>query len=503
MDPVARDAAYYRGYTPIRNLLRKFAPLSVLERCLAYLTQPTATQLEQIQKQPWTVLLLLKWTFIDEQAGFGKRPPIPASTFQRALQMTHELQDRTPMPSQYDHVSLFLRTIAFQQFLYQRQANYRGIAREEILFADVPENHWFKTQFYKETGVSVSDFIRLSFALWGAFLERRVAIKETWMSSLHTKFPSEVVAKFFRAVSTNVDDLHAQLKAEDRTGRKPAEYFEQTPFMSYPLVKVGDTYCCTYFEILVRSLEHFVYDTLKKSDVNRFNAGFGPRFERYVGQVLESADRTTVNESELSKLLPGKGGLVDYIVVDDDTNILLDAKGVEMAARGKVAHLREVVLGATQTSLIKAVRQAHEVQSRLAVLQNSHPTLRLRDRSFLVVVTYKELYIGNGVTLADAVGREALDDIIAEYASEVRIPLERMYFLTIEELESLVEGVKDKKFTFAGALEYAVRADADPSSRKFAFSLHLASLGALDSPKLPELEAAGQKIVSDIEEALL
>lgn len=503
MNTTARDAAYYGGYTPIRNLLRKFDPLSVLLHAIRFLVKPTEHPVGQVRKQAWAVLMLVKWAFIDEQATYpGRRPPITESAFRRALQQACALVDRTAKLSEYDHVSLFLRTIAFQQFLYQRKPNSRGIARQEVLFAEVPDNHWFRTRFLEETGVSVGDFIRLSFALWSAFIDRRIATSEVWMSTLHSKFPKEVIAKFFSAVSVDAGQLHARLRADDKTGRKSAEYFEQTPFLSHPLVKVGQAYCCTHFEILVRSLEHFVYDTLKKADVNRFNAGFGPRFERYVGRVLSYAGSTMMNEDELGKALSGKGGVVDFFVLDGETNFLLDAKGVEMAARGKVAHLREVVLGATKTSLVSAVRQAHEVQARLAAMGDSHPTLRLRERTFLLVVTYKELYIGNGVTLSDAVSREALDEILSKYAAEIRIPLERMYFLTVEELEFLIEGVKDGKFTLTQALEHAVRDDAEPLQRKFVFSLHLAVLGAGGSTKLPALADAERRLTSDVEDAL-
>ncbi|ROM75333.1 hypothetical protein BK655_23950 [Pseudomonas brassicacearum] len=179
------------------------------------------------------------------------------------------------------------------------------------------------------------------------------------------------------------------------------------------------------------------------------------------------------DEAELNQALAGEGKLVDFIAVDGNANVLIDAKGVEMSQVGMVALQRGDVRRATQTSLIKAFQQGHEVSHRLALLDSSHPVIRKRNKTYLLAVTYKELYIGNGVALAKVVGSHELDKIRSSYSAQEFIPEENIYFLTIHEFERLMCLVEAGKVGLVEALEKAKTADSDPSTQKFSFELHV------------------------------
>lgn len=500
MASTVREAAYFSAYKPIRNALRKYSPASVLEGALQYLYYPAQDSLTELKKQPWAMLLLIKWAFIDEEAGRIVRPSIPHATLMQLHQRTHELADKTRMPNEYEHVSMFVRTIGFQQFLYQRPLRLLGIARQELLFADVPYNHFFRTTFLKETGISVGDFLRLSCCLLAPFIQTTsFAITAFWFSTLSKRFSKSVIESFLRSLSVDIEKLPRVLRAADRVGRRPPEYFEQTPFLAYPLVKIGQRYLCVHPKILLRSTEHFVYDLLKRTDPTAFNAAFGPRFESYVERLLRASGSSIATENELKKFLPGSGRLVDFLIADGDANVFVDAKGVEMANRGKVAHLRDVILGATKTSLIAAVSQAYDVNSRLPKMTLDHPVIRKRAKNYLLVVTYKELYIGNGVALSESVGSAAIDKIRNRYSFDEQIPLEHMYFLTIEEFEHLLEYVRVRKFQLAEALEKAKLSDADPQSRKFIFDMHMREWGPAINGPPATLSAAMDVLFGDVE----
>ena len=181
----------------------------------------------------------------------------------------------------------------------------------------------------------------------------------------------------------------------------------------------------------------------------------------------------TANERELNLVLPGQGKVVDFIVANGDSNVLIDAKGVEMAQRGMVAFQRGDVRRATQTSLIKAFEQGHEVAARIASIGGDHPVIRQRSSTYLLAVTYKELYIGNGVTLAAVVGDAVLEKIRSKYAEQHLIPVENIYFLTIHEFEELMCLVTNKKIGIVEALEKAKQADSERITQKFNFELHI------------------------------
>ena len=274
-------------------------------------------------------------------------------------------------------------------------------------------------------------------------------------------------------MSVDIDDLPALLREFETRGRRTTEFVEETPFICFPLIRVGETYWCVYPEILHRTLGHFVFDALKRADPSKFALHFGRRFESYVGELVAATGLPFATEAALEQKLSGQGKLVDFMVVDGEANIFIDAKGVEMAPRGKIAHLQDVVRGATENSLLKAVEQGLAVNDRLSQLSGDDPVVRERADNYLIAVTYKELYIGNGQMLSSAVGEDALNRILSAYPEEGRIPLKRIYFLTIDEMERLMQMVREGRIRLHEALRRAAAADADQNTRKFMFSMHL------------------------------
>jgi len=472
--PPKQAHSFDEGFRAIQGVIRRYDALSILGAALNYLYAPAKDHLEQASKQPWLIMLLIKWTFLDPLANnpLG-RPAITQKEMLDMLQRVFDLTDTGNMPDEYDDVRLFMRALAYQQFFHQTENGLFDIARQELMFAKVPENHYFKTRFLKGTGVSIHNFLRLAFALIATTKKHGPVIQRSTLFGLCPPFTPVAVDAFLRSISVEIYELHRDLKTMDKEGRHPNEYLQQTPFLKFPLIKVGTEYWCVSPHVLERSLGYFIYDYLKRADVDSFNNPFGKSFERYVGDLLGKSGLPSANEGELNRVLAGHGKIVDFMVVDGDSNVLIDAKGVEMAQRGMAALQRGDVRRSTQTSLIKAFEQGHEVAARLALLEGDHPVVRQRASTYLLAVTYKELYIGNGITLAAVVGDAELDRIRAKYDEQHLIPVENIYFLTINEFEELMGLVESGKIGLVEALEKAKKADSVPMTQKFNFELHL------------------------------
>jgi len=466
--------SFDEGLRAIQAVIRRFDASSILRAALDYLYAPAKDHFEQASKQPWLIMLLIKWTFLDPLANnqLG-RPEITQKQMLDLLQSVLDLTDTGSMPNEYDDVRLFMRALAYQQFFHQTERGLFDIARQELIFAKVPENHYFKTRFLQGTGVSINNFLRLAFALIATTKKHGQVIQRSTLFELCPPFTPMAVEAFLRSISVDIDGLHGSLKSMDKEGRHPNEYLQQTPFLKFPLVKVGSEYWCVSPHVLQRSLGHFIYDFLKRADVDSFNSPFGKSFERYVGDWINKSGLPSANESELNRVLPGQGKVVDFLVADGDSNILIDAKGVEMAQGGMVALQRGDVRRATQTSLIKAFEQGQEVAARIAKLEDDHPVIRPRESTYLLAVTYKELYIGNGITLSAVVGEATLEKIRAKYSEQYLIPVENIYFLTIHEFEDLMSLVAKGKIGLVEALEKAKKSDSTPMTQKFNFELHI------------------------------
>ncbi|WP_429539287.1 GapS1 family protein [Pseudomonas fluorescens] len=465
------------GFREIQDVFRKYHPLSILKESLGYLYAPAKSKADRTTRQPWLVMLLIKWVFLDVLANSPiRRPFISQGGLLELLQKVLNLTDSDKMPNEYEDVRLFFRAVAYQQFFYQAEGKLVDVARQEAIFAKVPSNHYFKTRFLKGTGLSVEAFLRLSFALLAGVDKYGMVLSRDYLFALCPPYTPMEVDAYLRAVSIDANELHKALMAADIDGRGPSEFLQQTPFLRFPLVKVGDQYWCVSPHVLNRSLGHFVYDYLKRDDVNSFNSPFGKSFEGYVGKWLRKSKLLMADEKELISELPGKGGVVDFLVADGESNVLIDAKGVEMAQGGMAAVRKGDIRRATKTSLLKAFEQGHEVVSRLPSVCGKNPVICQRSVNYLLAVTYKELYIGNGLTLAGVVGDAELDKIRNKYASEYQIPIENIYFLTIHEFEDLMDMVGSGKTGLVEFLERAKLADAHPETQKFTFEMHIQDL---------------------------
>jgi len=212
-------------------------------------------------------------------------------------------------------------------------------------------------------------------------------------------------------------------------------------------------------------------------DAQQFMAKFGPMFERYVENTIKYSGLPYISEKELRKELNTGGNLVDFIIFDQDANIFVDAKAVEMSYQGKFSHLSEVIKDKTRISVLKAIRQAHDVLRQLQHHKSHHPLLKQQTNNYLIVVTFKELYLGNGRTFYEAVARSAIHEIYENYSGCPTIRPENMYFVTIEDFDVFAELIITGKIGLQEGLEKAKKSDADPKTKKFDFWLHLVSWG--------------------------
>jgi hypothetical protein len=143
---------------------------------------------------------------------------------------------------------------------------------------------------------------------------------------------------------------------------------------------------------------------------------------------------------------------------------------------------------AVKTSLLKAFEQGHEVISRLPKVCVKNPVICQRRNNYLLVVTYKELYIGNGLAFANVVGSAELDKVRNAYSADHHIPIENMYFLTIHEFEELMDLVSAGRVGLVEFLERAKQVDSNPRTQKFNFEMHIQEFSSNGGRQIPLLD---------------
>lgn len=172
---------------------------------------------------------------------------------------------------------------------------------------------------------------------------------------------------------------------------------------------------------------------------------------------------------------------MDFVLVDGRTNILIDAKGVEMGYLGMVTHQPEIISDRTKTSVTKGIEQGYETAARLEGMGEIEGIALGKCSNYLLLVTYKDLYVGrNGQDFHDAIDAHRVDRIIAAHQGRELIPLEHIFFISVDDLDVLVGRIEQAKGGLAEQLGAIVEANRKPDQSRFVFRQHMYGADLVD-----------------------
>lgn len=483
----------YAYYKRARNQLRRYEPKSVINHVIGALYKAHHEGAEVLKHyQPWNLLLLLKWMSQEIDATAHHRPPATLNEVHNVLNILHEMEGAGQLPSDYAHLSLYMRRLAFQQFWLHRPDG-SALARQEILFGELPISHLFNRQFVEATGVTISDFLDLGFALLSLLLGDNPpqAFNRSIFENIEPRLTPGALDSFLNYFSRSLEDLGKWLNEPlVREISVSDQLVLPSPLLRAPLLRLDSMYIVYYPPLVYRALEQSIYRALRSINLEAFMQRFGPMFERYMGQCLLEAGVKFTDEATLKSQIPG-GKCVDFLVVEKGCNIMIDAKGVEMSALGRVAMKAEIVYRAIKESAMKAVVQGMETARRIDALPPEAPWGR--QENYLLVITFEQLYLGPSCDLAATFGPTLTDGLKRQFGEPFPFPLENVFFASIGEFEDLLELIRANSTTLLSALIHAKASDAARLTRKFNFGQHLESLGNLGE-KLPIISAALDRI---------
>ena len=471
-----REENYYAAFKKVRNRFRKYRYYDLIGGALEYINAPSKDKIKSLQRHPWMVLLFIKWVLLDDSYPNTRGQAANREDVVSILQSMFEMSDKLRMPNEYEHVSLFFRNIAFQQFLYQIDFYYAHLSRQSILFSKLDKNHYINKEFMKNTGLEIQDFLDLSMMTLVRFMDtNQVFLPENWFSTITDKYPDDKINNFLATISKDIAEIRHALIKKDSGNRLSTENYELTPFIEFPLIKGQGKYMLTHKNILFRRLEYFVYDVMRSINAEKFMDKFGGIFERYVEKSIKHSGVNYITENEIKKVLGKTGNQIDFLIQDGSSNIFIDAKAVEMNTQGKTTHSSEIIRQKTKISILKAITQSHDVIKKIA--DNEHCKISSSENNYLLVITFKELYLGNGTTYYEVIAKEKIDEIYNKYTNYPCIPPENMYFITIDDLDILTEIIRREKLTLTEIIDFAKNNDKDPVTKKFEFKQHLHGLG--------------------------
>jgi len=464
------------AFRKVRNRLRKHYPEEIILACVKKLNEHPQDGIEHLRMYPaWRLLLLVKWTFTYGDYLSPNRRPLNVRDFNYLLNLMHDLAGCLRTPSEYENIFLFFRNMAFQQFWLQHELNLADFARQSVLFGRLDKGHPFQQRFADRCGMSIPNFIELAMILMTRFtVEKEMSVTTEWFKPVADKYETGTIQRFLDLLSKDFKSLRALLLAKQQRDHKVSyEAYEKTSLREIPLLKHNSKYYPFSAELLARCVETFIYDTLRSDDPEDFMDKFGPIFERYVGSSISNIKMTFFSERELMQTLRGSGKLVDYLLIDKDAKVFIDAKGVEMSYLGMVGHQPGVIKDRTRDSVIRGIQQGFETAKRLEGIDRINGTEIGKSDNYLIVVTFKDLFVGNGADFYEYVAKDTLNRLVSQTGGKVPIPFEHMYFMSIDDFDLLAGGVTKGEMGLVRTLDHAAKADASPQTKKFTFGQHI------------------------------
>ncbi|MCS3602966.1 hypothetical protein M2371_002189 [Buttiauxella sp. BIGb0471] len=497
---IQSDAVAKLRMDAVRAEIQGFQPELFIEYCMQYNLRKFDDQLDMLKHMPWVVNLCLKWS----ASVIGKRKNFKALSKQQAIilfQKAYNTLSIIPLGLERKNgIDFFLRNNIYQQGIYQRLDALNTISRQVFIFSALEDNHRIKRKFFEITQVSIDDFLKLSYILISHITTSEPVRKlnATTFEILYPIIPREIINNFLDAISINYNKLAAFSKA--KTHDKPLlEYYSSSPYLESPLIKINMDYYQIHTQITSTSIQTFIYDLLRRNDAETFMTTFGNVFENALKKIINECDITYYNEDYLKEKLPKNNKIVDFLIPHEEANIFIDAKGVEIHQKGMVTLRPEDIAGKIKTSVLKAIEQSHEVNREIK--KDSALITQFRSESYIICITYKNLFLGNGSFLAKTYAKDEIIKIYNKFNNGYHIPPENIFCLAFEEFEYLIESCRHEKTPPHLVLRFAANSNKTPSSAAFLFAHHIRNYFDKVIPS-EIVNQAGLKVVNSIIEKL-
>lgn len=407
-----------------RSRVQKFNPYKLISLCLKYNNKKHDTHEDMMRHFPWIVNLCIKWSaaVISSKRTFRDiNEQQSIELFQRVYSSLDYIPNGV---KEKDGLDFFIRNLIYQQMIYQKTDALNTISRQSYLFEGLEKTHSIERTFEELTKVKIKDFLTLSFLMISLSLNKESTTLFTvkTFEIIFDIIPEDIVKNFLDCLSIEQSELQCFARA-NLINNPLIEYYLPTPFLEKPFIKVNEEYLQIHPQLTSTSLQTFIYDSLRKHNAETFMDKFGGLFENSLHKLIIESKLRFHTEDELIKLLPKDNKVVDFIIPSENSNIYIDVKGVEIHSRGMVTLSPRDISSTIKSSVLKAIRQSLEVHRGLDRVKS--PLIPFKDESFIICVTFKNLFLGGGKFIFNSYAKRDIIKIYSNFEKNIK------YLMTI------------------------------------------------------------------------
>jgi hypothetical protein len=270
------------AYKEWRNRARKYRPLSIVRTAIHCLNEPVSSKLEGLERAPWQMLLLVKWVLQDRMMSDQTGRDITQSQFDELRQKLWEFPERVNLGTRETLPGeLFFRQLINSQIGFQRHYS-AGLVREGALLAQISQEQPLRRLFETKIGLSVFDFLDLSFSIYAAIVDGKAQLDIGWFEPLQNAYGSIAINSFLSCVSRTYPQLQMFCRDLPNSKEKMAsEFYEFPVFVRYPFLRIENTLHCWHPAVFFKGLEGLVHSIMCEEG-EAYTNSFSKLFEEHV-----------------------------------------------------------------------------------------------------------------------------------------------------------------------------------------------------------------------------
>lgn len=494
----------FEAFKKIRNQLRKLDRDSLVIIVIQKLRSIEGKEPNEWHSfLPWRLLLLLKWGF----EFCGENYPLIISDELMLAKLinkvhTFEEAEQNPFLEQGDvgGINKFLRTLSFQQFWLQREMYYLDIARQIELFCNLPPDDFLRHEIENYLdGMDLKEFISFFWLIWVWAAEKptNLAFNNEIIFG-NTRITDEVINKFLGLISLQANEIKKYLQErKDKIKNPYFQLLERSPFVRYPILRSNNGYLLYSEKLIIEAITNYFYDTMKTIGGSNLFERFGQIFEEYISKSLNFINDEVISERVLMRSFSGQK-VTDFLIPYTEFNLLIELKAIELNQIARVNPTNAILSTELRDSICKGVIQGFSLAN--SILQdNDSLSIPNRRDFFLLIITYKNIYLGRGEDAWIEFLKESVSKYLLENSIDQDIiPPDRIMFMSISEFDQLISIIFNEKASISDILFKVVENNKHSTTRKFSFSQHLTEWLEEDHLKHPFLDQTFERFIKEL-----
>ncbi|ELY3969421.1 hypothetical protein SNN58_004585 [Cronobacter dublinensis] len=488
----------------IKKKLARYRDEDFLNNFFLHFQNLRDSQARVMANFPWCCFLALKWKY---ETHSKNNEPMAYVEFIKLINRIYDLQVEASNLIKGETLFLDLRRMMVNQLLYQATDKFvlNSLVRQYIWYCD-NSNSYYSDEFKKSTGLELKNYYKMAFYFHMLFMRNRIFESELipakiFIVHLVPLFGVEQVKKFIEFSAIKPLALHEFISQYKYNKIITLEYFEDTPMVYKPLIHDDRGMITLCKSITKNGFISLVPEFFKSRYREQYKVHFGKTLEKYVSSILDINSYDYLSESYIKTVYKKhkiQSKSVDFIIKQNDGCIFVDCKAIEPTIFIKASNNTKILKEKLESSFIKGIFQGQECACSLNKINGE---INFNNKTMIIVV-HRDHYISNAKEVEHLIHPNLEDEIVSNLG-EVYIPLDRIYYMTIDEFEYLLSGCRAYDLTINQFMDVCSRKDSQLETKKANVSLHMSEIFVNGVADLDTIISAQEEMINEITNVIM